>query len=191
MLSSLVSLFPELIEDIVSWIDYPADILSLALTCRLLNTICIPNHLLYRRIAVKDYFLANSVWKHLANSPVPAANIRVLEIGKRTDIHFPHSVLEEASLDADNTSLTEIARKSLEEAFSVMTGLSSLIWTVDPMKLPRWNEGSGYQDDELLWPVCRSSQIFPRYMSVEAKFVGQHASNNTPSVRVLAVPPTI
>ncbi|KDQ53583.1 hypothetical protein JAAARDRAFT_97203, partial [Jaapia argillacea MUCL 33604] len=68
----------ELVDHIIDFLDDCSDILSLALTCRLLAKRLIPSVLEYREITTTINLEA--LWSHLADSPSLARNIRALHI---------------------------------------------------------------------------------------------------------------
>lgn len=77
----LSSLPVETLEDILSEIDLPVDLLQLALTCSLLVSLIIPRHLYYRVIhhTIEG---GSHIWEALAKDKDLARNVRVLELGR-------------------------------------------------------------------------------------------------------------
>ena len=87
MCASLLGLPFDVLEHVVESLDR-RDLLSLALTCLAWKDIIIPRHLEYREISLSvDHY---SIWKHLAERPSLAANVRRLVI---SDSEFYHSGL--------------------------------------------------------------------------------------------------
>ncbi|KAI0297986.1 hypothetical protein BC826DRAFT_907371, partial [Russula brevipes] len=77
MCASLLRLPFDILEHLVESLDRP-DLLSLALSCSTWKHIVIPRHLEYREISLSvDH---HDVWKHLAERPSLAANVRRLVI---------------------------------------------------------------------------------------------------------------
>ncbi|KIJ49944.1 hypothetical protein M422DRAFT_105786, partial [Sphaerobolus stellatus SS14] len=72
----LVSLPEELISSVVSRIDSPQDLLSLALTCKPLCNYIIPDHLHLRRI--RSTIWQAALFKELGTRTGLAANVRHL-----------------------------------------------------------------------------------------------------------------
>jgi F-box domain len=87
MYASLLRLPFDVLEDVIETLNR-RDLLSLALTCSAWKDIIIPRHLEYREISLSvDHHL---IWKHLAERPSLAANVRKLVI---SDSEFYHSSL--------------------------------------------------------------------------------------------------
>ena len=87
MCALLLRLPFDVLEYVVETLDR-RDLLSLALSCSAWKDIIIPRHLEYREISLSvDH---HSIWKHLAERPNLAANVRRLVI---SDSEFCHSVL--------------------------------------------------------------------------------------------------
>ena len=87
MCALLLRLPFDVLEYIIETLDR-RDLLSLALSCSAWKDIIIPRHLEYREISLSvDH---HSIWKHLAERPNLAANVRRLVI---SDSEFYHSVL--------------------------------------------------------------------------------------------------
>ncbi|KAI9509912.1 hypothetical protein F5148DRAFT_1282475 [Russula earlei] len=85
MCASLLRLPYDILEHLVETLDRP-DLLSLALTCTSWKHIIIPRHLEYREISLSvDHY---AVWRHLAERPSLAANVRRLVI---TESEYCHS----------------------------------------------------------------------------------------------------
>ncbi|KIJ49210.1 hypothetical protein M422DRAFT_101940, partial [Sphaerobolus stellatus SS14] len=64
----------EFLEEVISNIDLPKDLLSLALVSKLFKSIIVPNHIQLRRISC--HASQDGLWKILAVKPNLAANIR-------------------------------------------------------------------------------------------------------------------
>ena len=87
MCALLLRLPFDILEYVIETLDRQ-DLLSLALSCSAWKDIVIPRHLEYREISLSvDH---HSIWKHLAERPSLAANVRRLVI---SDSEFYHSVL--------------------------------------------------------------------------------------------------
>lgn len=87
MCAPLLRLPFDILERVVDSLDLP-DLLSLALSCSTWKHIVIPRHLEYREITLSvDH---HSIWRHLAERPSLAANVRRLVI---SDSEFYHSSL--------------------------------------------------------------------------------------------------
>ncbi|KIJ42340.1 hypothetical protein M422DRAFT_105347, partial [Sphaerobolus stellatus SS14] len=66
----------EILEEIISNIERPKDLLNLALASKLFKDIIIPNHIQLRVIRCNVY--QDDFWKILIEKPILAANIRSL-----------------------------------------------------------------------------------------------------------------
>ncbi|KAJ7135185.1 hypothetical protein C8R43DRAFT_1110139 [Mycena crocata] len=75
---SLVDQPPELLDHIACFICSTRDLLSVALTCRLLHGIVIPEHLEFRVVRCDP--LRNSLWQAVAEHPGSASRIQTLEL---------------------------------------------------------------------------------------------------------------
>ncbi|KIJ42341.1 hypothetical protein M422DRAFT_31314 [Sphaerobolus stellatus SS14] len=76
---NILGLSNEILEDVVSEINLPQDLLNLALASKLFKDIVIPNHIQLRRIRCHIY--QDDLWEILTEKPILAANIRSLQIG--------------------------------------------------------------------------------------------------------------
>ena len=88
MCPSLLRLPIDTLELIAEWLDDRPDLLSLALTCSTWKNIIIPRHLEYREISLSVEHL--SIWRHLAERPSLASNVRRLVISDSE--HYPNSI---------------------------------------------------------------------------------------------------
>lgn len=78
MCASLLQLPFDVLEHVIETLDRRQDLLSLALSCSAWKDIIIPRHLEYREISLSvDH---HWIWKHLAERPSLAANVRRLAI---------------------------------------------------------------------------------------------------------------
>ncbi|KIJ54497.1 hypothetical protein M422DRAFT_103304, partial [Sphaerobolus stellatus SS14] len=65
---------PELVEEVLCFIEDPGDLFSLALCCRWLCALIIPDHLHYRHLRCSPR--RNALWTTLLQRPRLASNIR-------------------------------------------------------------------------------------------------------------------
>jgi hypothetical protein len=68
----------ETLEEIIGYLDKPADLFNLASASKLLASVIIPRHLQYRIISCR--LDTHSVWKQLSDDRSLAQNVRKLEI---------------------------------------------------------------------------------------------------------------
>lgn len=120
----------EIIEEILSWVDHRQDLLSLALTTRLLRDLIIPHHIQFRRVRCHPHY--NSIWSAIISRPTWAANIRTLEI---VDAHkdpiqiIPPCLMRE--IDSDDPYGDVLDQKSavlLARAVTTMANLAHFSW---------------------------------------------------------------
>lgn len=78
---SLLNLSTEVLENIVSCIEHPKDLLDFALAAKLFHRIIVPYHLELRYICCDPR--RDDIWKKLIEKPILAANIRMLGIVDR------------------------------------------------------------------------------------------------------------
>jgi hypothetical protein len=84
MCALLLRLPFDILEHLLESLERP-DLLSLALSCSTWKNIIIPHHLEYREISISiDH---HSVWRHLAERPSLAANVRKLVITELDTYH--------------------------------------------------------------------------------------------------------
>jgi hypothetical protein len=155
----------ETLEDIITWLDSPTDLLSLALVTRTFKNIIIPNHLHYRyiRCTTDD---CPELWERLSSNKSHALNVRKLEIvacvGSDTMRPRPASKLvshrRNLLLRMDKSSGLpgnwDTAETLLLSAFKNMRDLTSFYWNRLPPLL-----GSQYYPDvegENFWTMLRS-----------------------------------
>jgi hypothetical protein len=136
--ASLLNLPPELIQQILSAISAPADLLSLALATKFFKPLIIPFHIEYR-IVKAETSLVSPLWIHLANSPHLTCNIRVLLLGK---VPRRHGSWPSAASNAP--SIGPLSRQSdilaaFAKALSYMKNLEELVWQVDSPSAVRLN----------------------------------------------------
>lgn len=185
MPSSLSALYTEILEHVAGFIDHPADVLMLALTCKLFKDICIPNHLCYRSIKVATHDLGEQIWHHLADHPHLARNVRSLQVGQSTLVHIPPNacVLYNRS---PSIKSSEASRSALAKALSVMTNLVSFIWSPPEISNP-WEHGSdGTWLLRIDWPLTSLKHIYLETFQAGAKFLPNNPLG-IPSINVSIV----
>lgn len=168
---SLSGLFPEILEEIVSHVDYPADVLSLARTSRLLHDICIPNHLYYRVVRVSHWMHADPVWRFLVADPRRAENVRALHVGSNDHcVHFPSNIFDYGAYQqaVDNPADMRAVRTNFQQAFMLMKGLRSITWmrgAGDDVETP-WTTsfGLGFGSTTSPWTLSELTSAFLSYL---------------------------
>ena len=122
----------ELIDHTCSFLDNPKDLLSFALTCKIVCDVAIPNHIECRRIRCK--FRRFSLWEKLANHPSIASRFVSLEIigPDITELVPTRIKLLDCSDDVDDRynsiDFDFICMQSLAVATNTMSGLTSIHW---------------------------------------------------------------
>lgn len=124
---SLLSVSHELLEIILSHIDGPHDLISVALSSKLLSKLVIPNHLHLRHISC-DIF-QEFMWKMFVERPGLAINVRQLDLAFRPSLdrlklkRIPSFILKgDPPVTAPYTRVTP---ESLPLAIAQMTFLTS------------------------------------------------------------------
>ncbi|KAH9001928.1 hypothetical protein EDB86DRAFT_3074722 [Lactarius hatsudake] len=113
------------LELIAEALDDRPDLLSLALTCSTWKSIIIPRHLEYREILLSVDHL--SIWKHLAERPSLAANVRRLVI---SDFEF-YPLRHSSSLCDQQSDYPFVALRNMR-----------LLKTLEFENIYRWCQGS-------------------------------------------------
>ncbi|KDQ53363.1 hypothetical protein JAAARDRAFT_210041 [Jaapia argillacea MUCL 33604] len=113
----------ELVDRVIDYVDECPDVLSLALTCRHLKAILIPDHLRYRKLLISLERL--DILETVITRPSLGRNIRILRVVPRIGLYrrFP--------LDrfCCRTKEAEIAAESrLALALSLMPNLTKFMW---------------------------------------------------------------
>jgi hypothetical protein len=90
--ASLLSLPVETSEHILDFVDTPADVLALALTCRELAQLAVPTHLQYRKI-VGNTVCERELWEHLYTHPHLARHVRHFAVERFGTRRVPAAML--------------------------------------------------------------------------------------------------
>ena len=135
------------LELIAEALDDRPDLLSLALTCSTWKSIIIPRHLEYREILLSVDHL--SIWKHLAERPSLAANVRRLVI---SDSEFYHPGVYLTPISGSRWQLPTTLLDHLPDSSSLsdqqsdypFTALRNmrLLKTLEFENIYRWCQGS-------------------------------------------------
>lgn len=164
MLSSFCDLPAELLERTVGFIDLPKELLPLALTCKLVCNLIIPNHLEYRVIETHSSNL--SLWQSLAANPLLSANVRILRISHEYSplpqlSVVPNSNLLSSAKVTISDPLSSQSAAHCEEAVNIITGclrnlrnLTHFTWDLNPHFPNAW----------MLFPVFSTS--FPNLTGI-------------------------
>ncbi|KDQ56655.1 hypothetical protein JAAARDRAFT_194636 [Jaapia argillacea MUCL 33604] len=117
----------ELVNSIIDRVDNPADILALALTCRLLKEILIPYILDYRELHV-DWRSSAALWIHLVCHPAFGQNVRKLHVHRnsRALLRVPR-ITEEGNIEGSDAEAIRI-EDTFFQALKLMSGLVSFTW---------------------------------------------------------------
>ncbi|KDQ58298.1 hypothetical protein JAAARDRAFT_193711 [Jaapia argillacea MUCL 33604] len=122
----LLTVPPELLDNIVDFIDDRRDILSLALGSHFFMARLIPSVLDYREIVAE--YDDKRLWSRLSRNPLLARNVRTLTIDLLTEQYrLPRISPAELSGSEDD----EGSEASALDALSCMTGLLRLYWHWD------------------------------------------------------------
>ncbi|KAH8986582.1 hypothetical protein EDB92DRAFT_1242075 [Lactarius akahatsu] len=135
------------LELIAEALDDRPDLLSLALTCSTWKSIIIPRHLEYREILLSVDHL--SIWKHLAERPSLAANVRRLVI---SDSEFYHPGVYLTPISGSRWQLPTTLLDNLPDSSSLYDQQSDypfialrnmrLLKTLEFENIYRWCQGS-------------------------------------------------
>ncbi|TFK57410.1 hypothetical protein OE88DRAFT_1651111 [Heliocybe sulcata] len=120
--ASFLSLPHELREAVVAHLHTPAQLLSLALTCRRLCLLVIPDYLHYCRI--RTFICAEELWDHLIASPVLARNVKEVILCRR-DYRIPKGFHIDDSACRRRQELYHEGMLQLAEALNHMPNLRS------------------------------------------------------------------
>lgn len=150
MCALLLRLPFDILEHILESLERP-DLLSLALSCSTWKNIIIPHHLEYREIYISiDH---HSVWRHLAERPSLAANVRKLVI---TEPDYYHHGLSFAPVNCTRWQVpTTLVPPSLSHRSDRTSTLErqpdyplralrnmGLLKTLEFENISRWSQGS-------------------------------------------------
>jgi F-box domain len=149
MCALLLRLPFDILEHVVETLDRP-DLLSLALSCTTWKHIIIPRHLEYREISLSvDH---RSIWKHLAERPSLAANVRRLVI---TESEYYHSFMSFPPISffqwrtpstlvppsSDNDTLSHALAQRSDYPLRALRNMR-LLKTLEFENIFRWAQGS-------------------------------------------------
>jgi hypothetical protein len=188
MPSSLLELPVELLERIIDFIDYPKELLSLALSCKNLCYLVIPRPLEYRFIETRaDNFV---LWQSLISNPSIAINVRILHISARIRRGYqkPHSNVTKSvaflpgpSASPLSAGLSNISNQNYQdEVIKIITNalnklyyLTTLIW--------EWESFTNFGETWTLYPLFSAHLPNLRNISV-------HGSSPPYTVRASGTP---
>ncbi|KAL1730571.1 hypothetical protein EV714DRAFT_210650 [Schizophyllum commune] len=184
----------ELLDTIVGYLDAPADLRALALTCRRFHAIVVPRHAQYR--VVRAPASALRVWHHLATQRGLAANVRVVEVlDERVGagaLVVPAAAKLMADTDLESTD-DELARhdkqgRFLLRALAKMVNLTEFMWSSN-------HSPSGVDD---VWPTLLKHCLNLRQVRVQDNLIfapvaeeGEEAPSQEARQRLVVTEPLV
>ncbi|RDB15909.1 hypothetical protein Hypma_003569 [Hypsizygus marmoreus] len=131
---SFLQLPGEILEDILSELDLPRDLISLALVCRAAKNLVIPRHSEYR--VIRTHSTAPFLWAHLARRADLARHIREVQLCARIDFmvsdRCPVTLIDRA-VDCKLENVEELARiQNMCQALRHMVRLQVFKWANGP-----------------------------------------------------------
>jgi len=125
-------------EKVVSYIDEPADLLSLALVSKSIYNVLVPAHLEFFAIRCDPY--RKDVWDALAEKPTLTRRIRRLELVSEMGPGAPPTIITPRTLGFDPNDFEEAlewdyepwveAQTSLLKAIKLMPHLTRFVWRI-------------------------------------------------------------